>query len=125
MTMNNKLFHKFPEGAYLKTIAAFSAEIYNKDVFIVKFKDDYFYINEHFPVFYEEEIGDVFISQTNKNLSLNLKMEKINIDKINLLNLYFIKPIIYTTFDRRSLSEIKYYSRKKFKHFLIEINARI
>ena len=123
--MNNKLFHKFPEDAYLETIAVFSAGIYNKDVFIVKFKDDYFYINEHFPVFYEEEIGDVFISQINKNLSLNLKMEKININKINLLNLYFIKPIIYTTFDRRNLSEIKYYSEKKFKHFLIEINARI
>ncbi|MDA8273575.1 MAG: hypothetical protein M0Z72_07580 [Deltaproteobacteria bacterium] len=123
--MNNKLFHEFPEDAYLETIVVFASAIYNKDVFIVKSTDDYFYINEHFPVFYEEEVGAVFISQINKNLSLNLKIEKVNIDKINLLNLYFIKPIIYTTFDRRNLSEIKYYSKIKLKHFLIEINARI
>lgn len=98
----------------------FLSRLYYKDIFILSsHSNDYFYINEHIPCFYEDVLAEIYIKSIKIYADVPLTFLKIDLHKISLLRRLPIKPVVYTETDRRGLKEVKYYSDKEFLHILV------
>ena len=115
--------------AIMRISGNFLSRLYCEDIFILSSdsevsegNDDYFYINGQIPSFYEEALAETYIKRLKINAGIPLTFSKIELAKISLLRHLPIKPVVYTTIDRRGLKEIKYYTDKDFKHILVDID---
>ncbi len=107
----------------MRISGSFLSRLYSKDIFILSSasmrSNDYFYINEQIPCFYEEVLAETYIESIKFSAGISLTFLKIDLAKISLLRRLPIKPVVYTAIDRRGLKEVKYYGDKEFIHILV------
>ena len=100
----------------------FQSRIYMPNLFILTEKNDnYSYLFCGFacfnfiPLFYNiEDIGRTFTDKA------GMDIKKISGGKAELFLYGPIKPVIFTTLDRRDQNGVKYYGKKYFNHYLME-----
>ena len=94
----------FNSRLYGERIYAFTQNIYDYAIF----SDGY---TSFIPLFYFSEDAEIFKDN-------NLNITEITHSKAELLQLYLIKPLVFTKLDRRNIV-LKYKSNKEFSHIII------
>lgn len=102
----------------IKPIDEFHAKIYMEEIFGI-WNDGWLHHGPHILFFYERDVAEKFLEIADKN-ALAAELKRALVNMLNLLNLYYIKPAIITTIDRRNNPAVKYdKTSKEIKHILI------
>ncbi len=102
----------------IKPIMKFYSKIYKEEVFGI-WNGGWLHNGMHILFFYEQDLAKKFLEIASTN-NLNAQLKRAHVNTLNLLNLYYFKPAVITTIERRNNPTIKYdKSSKEIEHILI------
>lgn len=102
----------------IKAISKFYSRLYIEIVFGI-WHDGWMHLGPHILFFYEEDAANKFLSLIQNQVPL-AELRRAQTHMLNMLNLYYLKPAIITTIDRRGKTDVKYDGNsKEIQHILI------